>query len=86
MTRGLFPETPVSAVDWDIELLLGFKDALEGETLAIDLLAKACHTSGPASSLATNEALMIVKDPASVFEGPRATLFWDRQPRWHASL
>ena len=32
-------------VDWDIELLLGFKNALEGETLAIDLLAKACQNN-----------------------------------------
>ena len=41
VTMGYFPETPVSVVDWDIELLLGFKDALEGETLAIDLLARS---------------------------------------------
>ena len=69
VTRGIFPEIPVSVVDWDIELLLGFKDALEGETLAIDLLAKSCHASGLASSLATSEALSIVKDPDSFFEG-----------------
>jgi hypothetical protein len=69
VSRGIFPETPVSVVDWDIELLLGFKDALEGETLAIDLLAKSCHASGLASSLATSEALSIVKDPDSFFEG-----------------
>ena len=69
LTRGIFPETPVSVVDWDIELLLGFKDALEAETLAIDLLAKSCHASGPGSSLATNDTLSIIKDPDSVFEG-----------------
>ena len=69
VAMGYFPETPVSVVDWDIELLLGFKDALEGETLAIDLLARSCHTSSPGSSLATNDALSIVEDPDSVFEG-----------------
>jgi hypothetical protein len=78
------PETPVSVVDFDIELLLGIKDALEGETVAIDLLVKACHDSGPDSSLAAHEALTIVRDPESVFEGLLRS--GGRQSRWPASV
>ena len=69
VTMGIFPEFPVSVVDWDMELLLGFRDALEGEWLAIDLLVKSCHDPSPDSSLATSDAMSIITDPDFVFAG-----------------
>ncbi len=41
-------------LDLDIEILLGFLESIEAETLAIDLLANSTTTSGKGTSLATN--------------------------------
>ena len=41
-------------LDLDIEILMGFLESVEAETLAIDLLTKSTTTSGKGTSLSTN--------------------------------
>ena len=56
-------------LDLDVEILLGFLESIEAETLAIDLLTKSTTTSGKGTSLATNKAMEVIGDPDSAFEG-----------------
>ena len=68
VARGVYPETPVSLLDWDVEVLLGIKEALEAESLAIELLLKSTFDSDPGTSIATSKAMDVITDPDSAFE------------------
>ena len=68
VARGVYPETPVSFLDWDVEVLLGIKKALEAESLAIKLLLKSTFDSDPGTSIATSKAMDVITDPDSAFE------------------
>ena len=69
VARGIFPAEAAGVLDLDIEILLGFLESIEAETLAIDLLAKSTTTSGMGTSLSTNKAMEVIGDPDSAFEG-----------------
>jgi len=47
-------------LDLEIEILLGFLESVEVQTLAIDLLTKSTTTSGKGTSLATNKAMEVI--------------------------
>jgi hypothetical protein len=55
-------------LDWDVEVLLGIKEALEAQCLAIELLLKSTFDSDPGTSIATSKAMDVITDPDSAFE------------------